>query len=187
MVELSSPELKKAFKNYQAIRNIITYTKGEATRRGKNKDKFLETINFPFISSIKTKKKQNSISLIFNNLLDIVTETSILNIISGFEKQVFKKIQESSIKVKDIVNKNDQIEYAMYRFRSGFVKNSDDIFNLTGFNKFLDSHTELKNQLKEIILFRNYLAHGKRNNVGEPSNMTIEQITETLDNILELL
>jgi hypothetical protein len=184
---ITSAELLKSYKNYQATKNILEYTKQEAIRRGQINNKFLETINFPFIGDINVKKKQQDITSIFNNLLENINENAFLNIIAEFEKQVFIKIHNSSIKIKDVVNSNYQIEYPMFEFRAEFIKSSEDVFNLTGFNNFLDSHIELKKQLKEIILFRNYLAHGKRNDVGEPSNKTIEQSIKTLDNILKML
>lgn len=185
--EISCNKLSNVYNNFKAIDNILTYISFEADRRLKTDNKFLEAINFPFIGLAEGKSKFNSVKLKFSEITDSNRENSILNLVANFEKVVFDKIKISSSKIKDKIENNYSEDQPMHSFRTSFIKNEEDIFNLTKFNIFLEKHKVLKDELDEIINFRNYLAHGKRHKVGNPSNKTLEQIIVTLDNIIKLL
>ena len=187
MVAIKSQDLLAVYNNYLAIENIISYVKNEAIRRIQHNKDFLFTIKFPFVGEIKPKSKQDSLQVKFSELSQFHKENTILKVIAEFERLVFKKINSSSVLIKDAVNTGYASGQPMHTFRISFVKEEEDIFNLSGFNKFLESHLIERDELKEIIEFRNHLAHGKRLTIGQRSNKTIEQIIEKLDNILAML
>lgn len=187
MTPIKSHDLLSIYNNFLAIENIINYITNESIKRIQNNQDFLFTINFPFIGEIKQKNKQDSLRLKFTELSHFHRENTIISVVAEFERLIFIKINVSSVQIKDVVHNGYTTGHPMHTFRVAFVKEEEDIFNLTGFNKFLDSHPTTKNELKEIIEFRNYLAHGKRLKVGQQSNKTLEQIITILDNILTLL
>ncbi len=187
MININSSDLLLTYNNFLAIENILNYVGTEAERRIQSNTTFLNTIQFPFIGQILQKNKLTSLNLKFSEIKQFNKENAILTIVGEFERLVFDKVNSSSVLIKDVVHNGYSVGQPMHNFRVAFVKDESDIFNLAGFNKFLDSHPKYKDDLKEIIDFRNYLAHGKRLKVGLPSNMTLEQIVTTLDEILLLL
>ena len=187
MIQIKSQDLLTVYNNYLAIDNIIAYVASESFRRIQHNDDFLFTIKFPFVGEIKSKGKQGSLKTKFFEVSQFHKENTILTIVAEFEKLVFEKVNDSSVLIKDVVHNGYVSGQPMHTFRVSFVKEEEDIYNLSGFNKFLESHQTEKDDLKEIIEFRNFLAHGKRLKVGQSSYKTLEQIITTLDNILAML
>ncbi len=187
MIQINSSDLQSAYNNFLSIENILDYTSNEAIRRIQHNQDFLFTIKFPFIGEIKAKNKEDSLKIKFSEISQFLRENTMLIIVAEFERLVFEKINDSSVLIQNVVDNGYLSGQPMHQFRTSFVKEENDIYNLKGFNAFLTIHPNIKIDLQEIIDFRNYLAHGKRLKVGKNSNKTLEQIITTLDNILSLL
>ncbi len=114
-----------------------------------------------------------------------------MNIVTTFEKIIFKKIQQARGDIENAINKgyeqrikNKEKVYFRHSAKS-FIKSDTDIFSL-GAAKLLEKqiiNKELFNDLKAIREHRDYLSHGKRN-VGKQSRFTIEEIKDKLIEII---
>ena len=67
-----------------------------------------------------------------------------------------------------------------------FIKNKEDIRNLRGAGKVLNNQlsSESLNELDEIIQYRNWLSHGKRD-VGQESLLSFEEIKQRFQIVLD--
>ncbi|MDM8552910.1 hypothetical protein QUF72_22715, partial [Desulfobacterales bacterium HSG2] len=71
-------------------------------------------------------------------------------------------------------------------YHSTFIKTKDDIHNLSGIRKILESQLskKLNEELKEITEHRNWLSHGERDDVGKQSSLRIKDIYDILTDII---
>jgi hypothetical protein len=118
-----------------------------------------------------------------------------LNIITTFEKIIFSRIDNAYGEIKKIVSEEYRRRYLKKQFAplhhsvNSFIKNKNDFYSLSGAKKVLKNpiSEELFQDLTEIIEYRNYLSHGKRQDVGTASTFKIGEIKDILINIIELI
>jgi len=179
---MSEKKLEEIYQLYLSSIEIYNYAQNGAKSKYENADKF----------KIATGNKKNRVKAIekhFDKLKTDIKEFYILNIITTFEKIIFKKIQQAHGDIENIIVKGYEKriknkEKVCFRYSAkSFIKSDTDIFSLGGAIKLLEKqiiNKELFNDLKAIREHRDYLSHGKRRNVGEQSKFTIEEIKNKL-------
>lgn len=143
--------------------------------------------------TVRKRDKRDIINEHFDSLQQKIEELCVLNIVASFEMAVFRRIGNAYGEIKSIVedgynkrlSKREPVPF--YIASSSFVKNREDIRNLSGVRKLLENKIPeaLFNQLAEIIEYRNWLSHGKRANVGKESGLKVDEIYSTLNKIFD--
>lgn len=151
-----------------------------------NSPNFADMISFPFPGK-KVRDRKKYIASYFDELQKSVFEYSFLEMVAVFENIVFSKIDNASGEIRQVVKNG----YAKAPFRENavsFVKNKEDVYNLSGLKKLVEGKIsqELSDELSEILEHRNYLAHGKRG-IGKKSTLTIEEVYEILEKVLRVI
>ena len=115
-----------------------------------------------------------------------IEELIVLGLVADFEKMVFDNVENASGAISKIV-KEKYINGAFKDCSTGFVKTIRDIDKLSIIKEILSPKLpkELSDQFKEIVEFRNRLAHGKR--FGKDSLLSFDDIALILDDVLNYI
>ncbi|GEM_PF-869772 len=185
--------LEKAFQNYNDLTEILNYAQGEAIRNP----------NFGkiFLSNKVKGDKRDIIKEHFDLLKQKITELCILDMIAAFEHKIFTRVDNAHGEIEGIVEKEykkrskilknssskENKPTPFYIAASSFIKNGEDIRSLSGIKGLLKDKLpeDLSEELSNIIEYRNWLSHGKRNEVGKNSCLTIGDIHEVLNDIFD--
>ena len=186
--------LEELFQLYEASKVICDDAKKKVIRG----DTSFAIRIFP--DSPKTKKmlqrrdKQDFIDEHFDTLKRKIAEHYMLNIIATFERMVFARIDNAYGEIKNIVrdeydkrrSRKDRAT-PLYHSATAFVKDRDDIRNLSGSRRILENQIsqESSEELDKIIAHRNWLSHGKREDVGCDSNLNAEEVYEILIKLID--
>ncbi|MDM8548664.1 hypothetical protein QUF72_01250 [Desulfobacterales bacterium HSG2] len=144
--------------------------------------------------TLRSRDKRDFIDEYFDILKQKIAEHYTLNIIAIFERMVFERIDNTYGEIKNIVrdeydkrrSRRDR-PAPLYHSATAFVKGKDDIRNLSGARRILENQIspESSEELDKIIAHRNWLSHGKREDVGCDSNLNTEEVYEILIKILD--
>ncbi|MDM8548521.1 hypothetical protein QUF72_00545 [Desulfobacterales bacterium HSG2] len=182
--------LKEAIRTYNDLREICSASR-EAALRSPNSP--VAGKIFSTDKKIRKRDKRDIINEHFDSLQRKITEFCILDIVATFEKSVFRRIGNAYGEIKNVVedgyekrlSKREPIPF--YIASSSFVKDREDIRNLSGVKKLLENKIpeDLFEKLTEIIEHRNWLSHGKRANVGKESGLRIDEMYDALNQIFD--
>ena len=184
-------KLEKVYNQYISVIKIY--------RSAKNRTQRDKSFAIEIVSPKKSKKIQHEANIIddyFDSLYSEITELYIFDIITTFERILFEKIDNTSGVIKSIVTDEYHRRYSkkdkpapLYHSAVSFIKDKEDIHNLSGIRKVLEKQMprELFDDLKELIEHRNWLSHGKRQNIGKESLFKIDEIYETLIKIIDIV
>ena len=146
--------------------------------------KYISEFNLPILGK-KFKDYKNDISAYFDSLNDIILEYAFLELSASFEASIVEKIKLASGEITKLAkdNFNDSLPFVGYEER--FIKNENDIGSL---NKILDLlenkiSSELFNELKIIVKYRDKLAHGKRFH----EEIFLDSIEDTYKTMIQIL
>jgi hypothetical protein len=110
--------------------------------------------------------------------------------VTVFEKAICQKINDACATVRDTVKKDKQLRNrSFYGSVEKFVKKWEDIGTLGGVEALLPSEMsqEMRDDFREIVGYRNYVAHGKRS-LGKgtvtATKLTIKEVGQALDKVL---
>ncbi len=185
MYKDSSLKLKAVFEKYRCLKGICFNARERAKSDPTN---FVRTISLPFPGK-EVKNRRKYIANYFDELQKSIFDYSFLDLVAIFEEIVFSKISNASGEIKRIVKD----EYSKAPFResaASFVKDKDDIYNLSGVRKLLEGKIpqEMSADLAGTLEHRNYLAHGKRVGIGKQSTLcNTDELYEILQNILSII
>ncbi|MDZ7898451.1 MAG: HEPN domain-containing protein [Arcicella sp.] len=183
MVKLNSNRLHKSYLNYIALKNALIYVQQETYRR--NDDGFLNAIGFPYIGEL-TKDRKKTVALKMDAMYQAIEELIVIGLVSDFEKIIFDRVDNASGEIVKIVKQKYDLK-PFNDFSADFVKSSKDIDKLSIIKKIIDPKLpkELSDKFKDIIEFRNRLAHGKR--FGEQLLLSFDEIAQILDDVLNFI
>jgi len=181
--------LEDVYQQYISSQKIYDFAKNR-TKREPNFG--IEIIPYPHKAK-KTQLKSHIVDDYFDKLCTDITELYVLKIITTFEKIVFDKIADAYRIIESVITKeyrkrhSKQEPTTLHKSVTSLIKTKEDIFSLSGAKDILEkqiSRDSLEN-LTEIIEYRNWLSHGKRQDVGKDSTLTIEEIKDILIKIVD--
>ncbi len=148
-------------------------------------DKYINTLGLDIIGG-KRKNRSNLINDYFDTLQKDLYDFAVLNLVATFEKMIFNRVSLAEQKSKTILASSYEMSAPFATSIKSFVKSKQDINNMSGVLNILSGtiSTTLRNRLKEIIDYRNRIAHGKR--FGKETDLTVLEIMACLDEVLEV-
>lgn len=180
--------LQEVFEKYVCLIKICEYAQERATNKAAGSD-FIQRFALPIQGEKVTSKSVVHIKEYFDEKLQqAILDYAILDIVATFEKILFLRIDNASGEIKKIVREKYKTPAPLVKMSESFVKGKEDIYNLSGVTALLEGKIppRLISQLSAIREHRNWLAHGKRS-VGQPSTLTIQEIYNILQEILDNL
>ncbi len=174
-----SEKLNQTLETYK----VLSVISQKAHRLSRQNPKYITEFNLP-IAWKKSKNPAQVIDTYFDKLNGQILEYAFLELLSKFEAIVIDKIKNASGNMKQTLS----INYELYDFRSctdRFVKTADDFSSLNRIVLLLENKIspELFASLKEMVKYRDRLAHGKRFN-NEIILNNLEESIEVLNEIL---
>ena len=177
-------KLEEIVQSYESLKNICNTAK----KRTKREPSFALDI-IPQTKKMKKMKKikgkRDIIDDYFDSLYQRITEHYIIELIATFEQIIFDRLDNAYGEISSILSaeytkrrKNNK-PTPLYLCTNSFIKNKENIRNLGGASKILENKIsqESLDDLNEIIKYRNWFSHGKRE-VGEESILTFEEINQ---------
>ena len=185
-------KLDKIYKQYESLIIIC-----ESAKRNVKYGNSSQLDIIVFKKEKKIRDKNIFIDDYFDSLKIKITELYTLDIIATFEQILFDIIDNTSGEIKSIVKNEYNRRYQkkdkpirLYKSAASFIKNKEDIHNLSGAKKILENVIKDKllfEDLKKIIEHRNWLSHGKRFDIGKESTFKINEIHNKLIKMLEII
>ncbi len=181
---MNEATINSSIERYYCLLKLCDYAQNRA--KSDPAGSFARAIELP-LSGRKIRDKKIGIDRYFNELQQYIIDYSFLDMVAAFEKTIFIKFGNASGDLKKIVKKEYIAPKPFYMSAESFIKNRDDIYNLSGLKKILDGKipSELSESLSEIIEHRNWIAHGKR--VGKQSTLKIEEVHNIIEKILNII
>lgn len=180
--------LQEVFEKYICLIKICEYAQERATNKATGSD-FIQRFALPIQGKKVTSKSSVHIKEYFDEKLQqTILDYAILEIVAAFEKILFLRIDNASGEMKRIVKERYKTPAPLAKMSGAFIKGKEGIYNLSGVIALLEGKIppRLMSQLSAIREHRNWLAHGKRS-VGQPSTLTIREVYNILQEILENL
>jgi len=179
MVTINNEELRNVYHYLATIENIL---QKEARQIRGNKSYLDKIVPAQLVNVYSLKEKS---ALAFADKITITAyESSVVSLVSTFERVVFAKYKTSFGTLKTVVRENAPFPMDYYKTRENFLNGNID--KLSGIIYLIEGYlsVELLGKLKLLKDHRNYIAHGKRD-VAPPSvEMNLEDIAKTLDEII---
>lgn len=177
-----SPELQKCLDRYTDLNNSCLYVQERV--KADNTGKFFQAVPLTIFGK-KTKNRKKDEEEFFDDIKSKLIEFCFLDIVSTFEKLVFKKLENGLGNARTIVKKKYPPKDPFGICAASFIKNKDDIRYLGGLHHLLEGklQKDLQTKLGEIIERRNQLAHGDRS--GKETQLTLAETVEILEAILD--
>ncbi len=179
---VKSKELLDVFKKYNTL--LMLCTKAQERAISDKTDKYLKDLGLDIIGQ-KKNQRENKIREYFDSIQRDLEDNTILNLVAIFEKIIFYKIPIAIDNSKKILTRHYDEHNPFSASIESFIKSTQDINKISDIQAILSNNISvtLGNKLKEIIDYRNRIAHGKR--FGKETQLTIHQILEILDEVLE--
>jgi len=181
---IKSLDLLRVYSKYNTLLLLCIKARNRAVADKTNK--YLTGLGFDIIGR-KKKSREKLINEYFNTVQKDLEDNTILNLVATFEKSVFNNVPTAINQSKDILQSHYSAFEPFSSSIKSFIKSTQDINNISGIQKLLSGNIPmaLENKLKEIIDYRNRIAHGKR--FGKNSLLTVWETMEKLDEVLEVV
>lgn len=149
-------------------------------------DSFFEKIKLPGFADLPTRWQERSIEIHerISVLRTHVEDMAFLALVAAFEMLVFARIELAGEKIRSMVEAGYHSDQPLYAFRLAFVRDHESFRNLGGLRELLGDDiriTALAQDIKAIIDYRDYIAHGKRFKKGEVNRMVKAKRTPRVD------
>jgi len=178
-----SSALRRVFNQYNTL--LILCLKARERALSDKNGKYLLALGLDIVG--QKKKREDSISAYFDILQKELEDNAILNLVATFEKLVFDQIPQATTRFKNILVSHYEQQEPFSSSVQAFVKNKQDINNLTGIQNILSGSISvtLENKLRDIFRYRDRIAHGRR--FGKDSSLTVFETLESLDETLAVV
>lgn len=146
-------------------------------------DKYLRGLGLSIVGA-KKKNRDDAIKEYFDGMQKILEDNAIVNLVAVFEKVTFDSLNLATDDAKRLLDANYDEDMPFSSCITALVKTKDDVNNLSGLHSLASGtmSTSLAKDLKDIIEYRNRVAHGKR--FGREIGKTVKDVLETLDEAL---
>lgn len=167
---------------YQLLSTLDNILRKEINLVNGNKS-HLDKIVPEELVKVYSQKQKDALNFV-DNLSKASYEASVVSLIAAFERIVFAKYKTSYGRIKSIVDTHAGKPLDYYKVRSKFVNGSVD--KLGGIIELIEGLVDiaLLTKLKHIKDQRDYIAHGKRFGSAPAIEMSLNEIANTLDNII---
>ncbi len=174
-------QLKNCHDRYSVLLTLCNNAKMRAL--SDKSDRFLRDHGIAISSR---RQREKSIEDYFEGVFQQITDDAFVALTATFERIVFAKAGNATGLARKIVRENygkNPFDIAI----SSFVKDSDDIHNLSAVHHMLQGKipNDLSHDLGKIISYRNRVTHGKR--FGEETTISLQNVLETLSKILKII
>jgi len=181
---VKAEDLLHVYNKYNTLLTLCINAKERAV--ADKTDKYLRGLGLDIVGK-KKKQREDSIKEYFDRVQKDLEDNTILNLVATFEKLIFNDIPTAINNSKELLNANYRNQDPFSSSIKSFVKDTQDINAVSAIQGILlgNISTSLGNNLKEIIDYRNRIAHGKR--FGKESQITVSETLERLDEVLEVV
>lgn len=181
---IETKELLESYKKYHSLLAICHAQKAVALSDKSNKKIGKMGLD---ITWKKKSEREEEINSYFDQLQNSLRDGAVIEMVGIFERLLFLRIADTTNFAVNILEKNYSTEKPFSNSIKSFVKNKGDINNLSGLKQILLGNISdaLHGKLREIIDYRNRIAHGRR--FGRDSILTVENILEDLDKLLKTI
>jgi hypothetical protein len=180
MVTINNEDLRDVYHYLATIENVI-----QKEVKQINGNKFhLDKIVPDQLSKVYSQKEKTALAFA-NQITRTSYESSVVSLVSTFERVVFAKYKTTYGTLKAVVkdiSPNPPMDY--YKSREDFLNGNID--KLSGIIYLIDGQisNELIQKLKLLKDHRNYIAHGKRDVAPPAFEMKLADIAKTLDEVI---
>lgn len=181
---VKAEDLLHVYNKYNTLLTLCIKAKERAI--ADKTDKYLRELGLDIVGK-KKKQRDDMIKEYFDRVQKDLEDNTILNLVATFEKLIFNNIPTAINNSKEILNTHYSNQDPFSSSIKSFVKSTQDINAVSAIQGILSGHisTSLGKNLKEIIDYRNRIAHGKR--FGKESQITVSETLERLDEVLKVV
>lgn len=179
MVTIDNEELRGTYHYLITIENIIHKEIRHVNGNKSHLDKLVPN----YLSGVYSSKEKTALAFI-DNISRTSYENAILSLVSTFERVVFAKYRTSYGKLKSVVVQNTTKPLDYYKSRERFIYGKID--KLAEIISLIEGTIDnlLLAKLKKIKDHRNYISHGKRDSQPPAVEYSIDEIAQTMDDII---
>jgi len=186
--------VEEVFQMYESLKEISDDGKEKIRRGNQSFARRIIPLSPKTEKILRSKDKNDFIDDYFDTLNQKIADHSVLDMIATFERIVFTRIVNTYGEIRNIVKDEYDKRRSkknrpapLYHSATAFIKNRDDIRSLSGARKILENQIseESFENLDKIIAHRNWLSHGKREDVGSDSKLKIEEVFNILTKIID--
>ncbi len=155
----------------------------DASKRNKSNTFLSKQLRFPIVAGQK-KRKRDFGTRYFKELQDQLFDSMYLEIVATFEGIVSARIGTAVGTARTLIKQHYPDDKPFHKSISGFVKQPNQLDNLSGVRNLLERKLppELGDRLKQIVEYRDHIAHGRR--FGKTTDLSIEEVAATLEDVL---
>lgn len=181
---INSKDLLDTYEYYLVQIDLATKAKDRALSDKTNK--YILDLGLSIVGA-KKKNRDDAIKEYFDNMQKILEDNVIVNMVAVFERLTFESLNLATDNARKVLKENYREDKPFSSSVAALVKTKDDINNLSGIHSLATGSmtTSLAKDLKEIIEYRNRVAHGKR--FGNETTKTVKDVLEVLDEALTII
>ena len=181
---INSKDLLDTYEYYLVQIDLATKAKDRALSDKTNK--YILDLGLSIVGA-KKKNRDDAIKEYFDNMQKILEDNVIVNMVAVFERLTFESLNLATDNARKVLKENYREDKPFSSSVAALVKTKDDINNLSGIHSLATGSmtTSLAKDLKEIIEYRNRVAHGKR--FGNETTKTVKNVLEVLDEALTII
>lgn len=179
-----SPELRRSLELYQGLKRICDKARKDALA---NPADFAQKHDWP-LEPRREKDDREFFKKFFDDLMIKIDEMCLVNLAATFEKIVFARLDSTGGDIKGVLDRGYGNDRPFFGARDKFVKTAVDFNNLRGAQEALCSagmKQILIKDLRFVIDQRNRIAHGKRFGEEPETPPDLNDIEESLQQILD--
>lgn len=179
MVTINNEDLRDVYYYLATIENVL-----QKEVKLINGNKFhLDKIVPEQLAKVYSQKEKTALAFA-DQIARTSYESSVVSLVSIFEKVVFAKYKTTFGTLKTIVKDNSPYPMDFYKSRENFLKGNID--KLSGIIYLFGAHisSDLLQKLKLLKDHRNFIAHGKRDVTPPAFEMNLADIAKTLDEVI---
>lgn len=180
MVAIENDDLRESYHCFLTIRNILDRDLPKVI----DEKSYIDNLVPEGLKGVYSKKQASALR--FKDVIDMqLYETSLVALVTTFEKVAFAKYRTSYGTIKTVVAEKAEHPLDYFASRERFVNTGID--KLSGIFYLIDGiiDADTMGKLNVIKDHRNYIVHGKRDSEPPAVEYDIDTIARTLDKAIQ--